>query len=85
MSGSSLAFAIRSILFSASTTGTRVLQELRDVLVAVARAGRRVVNERHDVHFAQRLDRGVDHPDVHPVQRPMDAGRVDEDNLRRRR
>jgi hypothetical protein len=34
-----------------------------------------------DIDFAQRFDCGIHHAHVHPVQRAMDAGRIDEDGL----
>jgi hypothetical protein len=44
-------------------------------------ARRRIVDEHDRIHFAQRLDRRIDHPHIHPVQRPVNARRIDERNL----
>jgi hypothetical protein len=50
----------------------------------VARAGaRRDIHDEHDhVHFAQRVERRVHHPPVHPMHGLVDSRRVDEHQLR---
>ena len=82
MSGSSVGFATRSILLSTSTTGILTPFSRSDTYSSpLPGPRRRVEDEHHDVHFAQRLDRRVHHPHVQPVQRPVDARRVDEHDL----
>ena len=50
---------------------------------AIATAARLagVDDRQHDIDFAQRLQRGVHHAHVQTMQRPMHAGRIDEDDL----
>ena len=82
MIGSSRGFLIRSILFRMRKTGAvRVLHQVEDESIALARRLGRVDDQAEHVDFLDRLDRGIDHPHVHPVQRPVDAGRVEEDHL----
>src|SRR3984893_4698469 len=59
----------------------RALRKIDHVLVALAMALAGVHHQPEDVHLADRLDRRVDHPSVHPVQRAMDSGRVQEHHL----
>ena len=83
MIGSSLDFLIRSILFRIRNTGAlRVLHQIEHEPVALARRLGRIDDQAEHVDLADRVDGRVDHPHVHPVQRPVDARRVEEDDLR---
>ena len=84
--GSSAGLATRSILLSTRTTGCATPSSRSSTnSVALARRLRRVDDHaRRRRRPRMRLDGGVHHADVQPVQRPVDAGRVDEDHLRRR-
>ena len=59
----------------------RFLEQAGDELVAVPRARRRVEHQHDNVDFTQRIDGGVHHPDVQPMEGPMDARRIDEHDL----
>src|SRR5262249_28757511 len=50
--------------------------------VAFARRFPDVDDEPEKIHFPNGVDGRVDHPDVHPVQRPVNSWRVEEDHLR---
>ena len=81
--GQQLFFATRSILFRTSTTGTfKSVSSSGHELVAVpSLCGRVDAPASRTSTSAERFHRGVDHAHVHPVQRPVDARRIDEHDL----
>ena len=60
---------------------TSVLHQVEHEAVALPRRLRHVHDEAEHIDLANRVDRGVDHPHVHPVQRAVDARRVEVHHL----
>ena len=59
----------------------QVPHQVGDELVAFAGRLARIHHEADDVHFAHRFDGGVHHLHVHPVERTVNARRIDEHDL----
>ncbi len=71
-----------SILLRTRTRGmVGLADDVHQEAIAAAARFAGVHDHGHDVHFPQRVERGIDHPDVQPMERLVDAGGVQVDDL----
>ena len=58
-----------------------VLHQVEDEAVALPGGSVDIHDQPEHVHFPHRVDGGIHHPDVHAMERTMDARSVEEDDL----